>query len=73
MIHIKYFFNHLFFLIFKISFVYLFLAPLGLCCCVRVFSSCGSRGYFLVVVHQLLIAVASLVAGQGLSSCGPWA
>ena len=44
MIHIKYFFNHLFFLIFKISFVYLFLAPLGLCCCVRVFSSCGEQG-----------------------------
>ena len=44
MIHIKYFLNHLFFLILKISFICFFLAPLGLCCCVRVFSSCGEQG-----------------------------
>ena len=29
-----------------------------------------SRGYSLVVVHGLLIAVASLVAEHGLSNCG---
>ena len=32
---------------------FLFLAVLGLCCCMRAFSSCGEQG--------LLIAVASLV------------
>ena len=42
-------------------FIYLFLAALGLCCCVWAFSSCGERGLLFVVVHGLLIAVASLV------------
>ena len=42
-------------------FIYLFLAVLGLCCCVA-FSSCGERGLLFVVVSELLIAVASLVA-----------
>ena len=35
-----------------------------------------SRGYSLVVFHELLIAMASLVAmhgALGLSSCGTWA
>ena len=40
----------------------LFLAVLGLCCCVRAFSSCGVRGLLFVVVHGFLIVVASLVA-----------
>ena len=44
----------------------LFLAALGLRCCVRAFSSCGERGLFFIVVHGLLIAVASLVAEHGL-------
>ena len=30
------------------------------------FSSCGERGLLFVVVHRLLIAVASLVADHGL-------
>ena len=40
----------------------------------ELFSSCGevSRGYSLVAVHELLIAVASLGAERGLSSCGFW-
>ena len=42
--------------------MYLFLAAVGLCCCVRAFSSCGERGLRFVAVHGLLIAVASLVA-----------
>ena len=42
-------------------FTYL-LAALGLRCCARAFSSCGERGLLFVVVHGLLIAVASLVA-----------
>ena len=47
-------------------FNYLFLAALGLCCCVWAFSSCGERGLLVIVVHVLLIAVASLVAEHGL-------
>ena len=46
-------------------FIYLFLAALGLRCCVRAFSSCGERGLLFVVVHRLLIVVASLC-------CGAW-
>ena len=45
-----------------IYFIYLFLAALGLRCCIRAFSSCGERGQLFVVVRGLLIAVASLVA-----------
>ena len=44
----------------------LFLAVLGLCCCVRAFSSCSERGLLFVVLRGLLIAVASLVAERGL-------
>ena len=47
---------------FKIYFIYLFLAALGFCCCTWAFSSCGKWGPLFVVVHGLLIAVASLVA-----------
>ena len=42
-------------------FIYLFMAALGLCCCVRAFSSCSERGLLVVAVHGLLIVVASLV------------
>ena len=45
---------------------YLFLAALGLCRCTQAFSSCGEQGLPFVVVHGLLIAVASLVAEHGL-------
>ena len=51
------------------KFIYLFilfLAALGLCCCTWAFSSCGEGGLLFVEVHGLLIAVASLVAEQGL-------
>ena len=47
-------------LIFKNNFIYLFLAVLGLRCSVAFFLVVGSRGYSLVVVCGLLIAVASL-------------
>ena len=65
-----------------IYFIYLFLAALGLRCCMQAFSSCGERGLLFVAVRRLLIAVASLVAEHrlgmrasvvvacGLSSCG---
>ena len=42
------------------------LAALGLCCCVRAFSSCGEWGLLFVVACGLLIVVASLVAEHGL-------
>ena len=57
--------HHLFF-IYKFILFYLFLAALGLRCCARAFSSCGEWGLLFVVVHRLLIAVASLVAEHGL-------
>ena len=43
-------------------FIYLFLAALGLRCCVRAFSSCSECGLLFVAVSGILIAVASLVA-----------
>ena len=39
----------------NIFFLNLFLAVLGLCCCVWAFSSCGERGLLFVAVHGLLI------------------
>ena len=41
---------------------YIFLAVLGPRCCMRAFSSCRERGYALVAVNGLLIAVASPLA-----------
>ena len=46
-------------------FTYLFMAALGLHCCVRAFSSCGEQGLLFIVVRGLLIAVASLVVEHG--------
>ena len=46
--------------------MYLFLAALGLRCCVWPFSSCGKWGLLFLEVHGLLIAVASLVVEHGL-------
>ena len=45
-----------------ISFIYLILAVLGLCCCAWAFSSCGERVLLCAAESSLLIAVASLVA-----------
>ena len=47
-------------------FIYFLMAALGLRCCVRAFSSCGERRLLFVVVHGLLIAVASFVEEHGL-------
>ena len=58
------------FCFYKFIFIYLFLAELGLCCCVRAFSSCGERGLLFVAVLRLLIAVAFLCGAQAL---GVWA
>ena len=46
--------------------IYLFLAVLGLRCCVQALSSCGERGLLFVVVRGLLIVVASFVAEHGI-------
>ena len=54
----------IFFSIFK-KILFIFLAALGLCCCAWAFSSCGEPGLLFVAVHELLIAVASLVAEHG--------
>ena len=59
-------------------FIYLFLAALGLRCCMRAFSSCVKRGLLFIAVCGLLIAVASLLRSTGsrcagFSSCGTWA
>ena len=53
------------FFFFFFKFMY-FLAALGLRCCVRAFSSCGKQELLFVVVHRLLITVASLVVEHGL-------
>ena len=66
--HLDFFLNefiYLFIYLF-IYFICLFLAALGLRCCVQAFSSCGERGLLFAAVPGLLIAVASLVAEQGL-------
>ena len=52
--------------LFFLNFIYLFMAVLGLCCCMRAFSSCGEWGLLSVVVRGLLIVVATLVVEHGL-------
>ena len=50
------------------NFIYLFvyLAALGLHCCVRALSICSEWGLLFIAVCGLLIAVASLVVEHGL-------
>ena len=60
--HVTSFFLFFFFLIF----IY-FLAVLSLRCHVQLFfSSCGEQGLLFIVVHEVLIVVASLVVEHGL-------
>ena len=56
----------LFFFFFKI---HLSLAVLGLCCCLKAFSSCGNQGLHSVAMLGLLIAVVSPVAEHRFSVC----
>ena len=49
-----------------ILFIYLFLAALGLRCCVWAFSSCSEPGLVFIAVHGILFVMASLVAEHGL-------
>ena len=51
------------------------MAALGLCFCVRAFSSCGKRGPLFIAVHRPLTIAASLVVEhrlqmRRLSNCG---
>ena len=57
--------------IFFNSFIYLFLAVLGLHCCIGFCLVAATGGSSLAAVHGLLVAVASLVAEHGL--WGTWA
>ena len=50
----------------KFFLIIFFLAVLGFRCCTWAFSSCGEWGLLFVVVHGLLIVVASLVIEHGL-------
>ena len=55
--------------LFLYKFIYLFiylLAALGLRCCGQAFSICSEQGLLFVVMHRLLIVVASLAAEHGL-------
>ena len=52
-------------------FIYLFLAALGLRCCVWAFSSCSERGPLFAAVCGPLSAVTSPVAEHGLLAPGP--
>ena len=64
------FWSILFYLFLFIYFVYLFLAALGLHCCVWAFSSCGEWGLLFVAVCRLLIEMASIVVDHRLCVCG---
>ena len=55
---------------FFINVFILFLAVLGLHCCMRAFSSCSEWELLFVAVRRLLIAVASLAAKHRLQACG---
>ena len=59
-----------FLMIYYVYLFLIFLAALGLRCCVWAFSSCGKEGLLFVAVHRLLIVVASLVAEHGLQVHG---
>ena len=61
-----------------IYFIYLFLAALGLRCCMQAFSSCGEQGLLFVAVRGLLVVGLLLLWSTGsrhvcFSSCGTWA
>ena len=66
------FFQSLFYFIFFNKFILfiLFLAALGLRCCMQAFSSCSKQGLPFIAVRGLLIVVASLVAEHRLQARG---
>ena len=67
--------SYIFFFFFLNSFIYLFMAVLGLRFCARAFSSCSRWGPLFIAVRGPLTIVASLVAEhrlqmRRLSNCG---
>ena len=52
------------------TYLFLFLAVLGLCCCVWAFSSCSQRGLLFIVLPRLLTVVASHGVEHGLKITG---
>ena len=58
------------FILTTLSLIFFILTALSLCCCERAFTSCGERGYSLVGLHGLLIAVASRCRTQALGCWG---
>ena len=59
-VNLGYFPSQILFIFFKL-FTYLFMAALGLPCCMQAFFSCSEQGLLFVVVCRLLIVVTSLV------------
>ena len=57
--------GHLPVLFYFLSFIYLFMAALGLCCCARAFSICGEQGLLFIAVRRS--------HRDGFSCCGAWA
>ena len=58
----------------KVMFFFLFLAALSLCCCLNLSLVAESRGYSILVICGLLIAVASSVSrAHELRQLQPWA
>ena len=56
------------FFFFFLIYLFLFLAALGLHCCMQAFSSCGELRLLFIAVRGLLIVMASLVAEHGLQA-----
>ena len=50
--------------------IYLFLAALGLCSCMRAFSSCSEQGLLFIVVRWLLLLWSTGSRRAGFSTCG---
>ena len=74
--------QHLFFWDFfffnKFTYLFIYLVVLGLCCCARAFSSCGTGGYSSLwcagfSLRWLLLLRSTGSRCVGFSSCGSWA
>ena len=60
------FFFFLLLLLSNFIYLWIYLAALGLYCCMSAFSSCGEKGLLFNAVLGLPVAVASFVAERGL-------
>ena len=57
-------------LFFKLIYLFIFLAALGLRCCARAFSSCGEQGLLFTAVRGLFLLQSTGSMHMGFSSCG---